>query len=85
MCFIIVKKSWSMCFIIVKKSYFILLTLSSSEDMIVHLTGILPMTFFLNMSSAFTSAAKIHLHFRKLLIIELNTMNPDQTAPMGAV
>ena len=34
----------------------------------------------------FTSAAYIQMHFRLLMIIEANTMNPDQTAPLkGAV
>ena len=29
--------------------------------------------------------ACIQVHFRLVFIIEVNTMNPDQTAPMGAV
>ena len=34
----------------------------------------------------FTSAAyNIQMHFRLLLIMEANTMSPDQTAPKGAV
>ena len=41
------------------------------------------------MLSAFTllitSSAYTHVHFRLDLIMEANTMNPDQTAPLGAV
>ena len=33
----------------------------------------------------FTSAAYIQVHFRLNFIMEANTMNPDQTAPSGAV
>ena len=36
------------------------------------------------MSSAFTSAAYIQVHFRLDFIMEANTMDPDQTAPLGA-
>ena len=32
-----------------------------------------------------TSAAYIKMHFRLLLIMKANTMNPDKTAPKGAV
>ena len=32
-----------------------------------------------------TSAAYIQMHFRLLFIMEANSMNPDQTAPKGAV
>ena len=34
------------------------------------------------MSSALTSAAYIQVHFRLDSIMEANTMNPDQTAPL---
>ena len=33
----------------------------------------------------FTSAVYVQVHFRLHFIIEANTMNPDQTAPLGAV
>ena len=36
------------------------------------------------MLSAFTSAVYIQVHFRLDFIIEANTMNPDQTAPLGS-
>ena len=31
------------------------------------------------------SAAYIQVHFRLYFIVEANTMNPEQTAPLGAV
>ena len=31
------------------------------------------------------SAAYIQVHFKLDLIMEVNTMNPDQTVPMGTV
>ena len=40
----------------------------------------LPIFFF---CSDFMAAAYIQMHFRLLLIIEANTINPDQTAPLG--
>ena len=40
-----------------------------------------PYSFYLKMSSAFYAAAYIQMHFRPLLVMEGNTMNPDQTAP----
>ena len=32
-----------------------------------------------------TSAAYTQMHFKNIFIMEANTMNPDQTAPKGAV
>ena len=41
--------------------------------------------FCLEMSSAFPSAAYIQVHFRLDVFMEVNNINPDQTAPKGAV
>ena len=41
--------------------------------------------YFCPEMSAFSSAAYIQVHFRLNFIMEANTMNPDQTAPSGAV
>ena len=41
--------------------------------------------FVLKMSSVVMSAAYIQVHFRLDSIMESNIMNPDQTAPLGAV
>ena len=35
--------------------------------------------------SVFTSDAYIQMHFRIHLVLEVNTLNLDQTAPLGAV
>ena len=47
----------------------------------LYLTLIPPIFFVLKM----TSAANIQVNFRLDFINEANTMNPDQTAPWGAV
>ena len=49
------------------------------------LTLIPSLFFVLKMLSAFMSAAYIQVHFRLDSFIEANNMNPDQTAPLGAV
>ena len=41
--------------------------------------------FVTKMLSAFLSAAYIQVHLRLGFILEANNMNPDQTAPLGAV
>ena len=46
-----------------------------------YLTLILPINFCPKMLSAFTFAAYSQMHFELLLIMDANTMNPDQTNP----
>ena len=43
------------------------------------------MVFVLEMSAFYTSPAYIQVHFRQDFFMETNNMNPDQTAPKGAV
>ena len=50
-----------------------------------HLALILPIILSRKCCLLFTSAAYIQIDFRILLIMESYTMNPDQTAPEGAV
>ena len=56
---------------------------SHSGNQILNL--ILSIHFVLKIASAFKSAVYIQMHFRLLWPMEANTMNPDQTAPLGAV
>ena len=49
------------------------------------MTGGLRIIFVLKMLSAFTSATYIHVHVKLDFFMEANTMNLDQTAPLGAV